>query len=96
MEKTSKGASALIAKITPRQPTGQTAPATGSALKTVTAKQRELLELIIRGETDKACAAQLGVTYSAIRKRTEGLFRKLGAHNKAETVARFLQMPHTG
>ena len=64
--------------------------------RNLTLRQRELLELWLQGETDKACADALGVKYSAVRKRAEGIFRKLGAHNKTEAAGRFLRLGDTG
>jgi DNA-binding NarL/FixJ family response regulator len=62
----------------------------------LTLKQRQLLELMLRGESDKEMASQLNVTYSAIRKRIEGLFRKFKARNKAEVSGHILRLGFLG
>ncbi len=53
----------------------------------VTVKQRELLELVGRGLQDKAIAAALGVSVSAVRQRMHALMVKTGLGSRAELGA---------
>jgi DNA-binding NarL/FixJ family response regulator len=51
-------------------------------MKPLTAKQTELLKLLLCGLPDKQIADKAGVSYGAVRKRFEGLFRKLNTHSR--------------
>ena len=53
----------------------------------VTPRQREILDLAVRGLTDKEIAAELGVAASTIRTRLERFYRENGLRNKSEAVA---------
>lgn len=55
-------------------------------------KQRELLELIGQGLTDKQIAAQLGVSVSAVRQRMQLLTEKTGIANRAGLAALAMSM----
>lgn len=56
----------------------------------LTAKQREVLDLLAEGLTSKEIARELSVSPSAIDQRLKGLKEKLGATNRAE-IARLYQ-----
>jgi len=66
------------------------------SLPVLTFKQRKLLELMLEGVPDKACAAEFGVTYSAIRKRIEGMFTKFGVRSRIELAKVYYRPPDTG
>ena len=46
--------------------------------------QRELLELVSLGQTNKEIAGRLGVSESAVKKRLGRLMRRLGADSRVE------------
>lgn len=50
-------------------------------------RQREILDSIVRGMTNKAIASQLGIRKDGVEKHIEALFSKIGAANRAEAVA---------
>jgi DNA-binding NarL/FixJ family response regulator len=52
-----------------------------------TPRQREILDLAVRGLTDKEIAADLGVAVSTIRTHLERFYRANALRNKAEAVA---------
>jgi DNA-binding CsgD family transcriptional regulator len=58
----------------------------GRALN-VTPRQRQILDLAVRGLTDKEIAADLGVAVSTIRTHLERFYRENGLRNKTGAVA---------
>jgi DNA-binding CsgD family transcriptional regulator len=52
----------------------------------VTPRQREILELAVRGLTDKEIATELGVSVSTIRTHLERFYRENGLRNKSQAV----------
>jgi len=57
---------------------------TGTALSP---RQREILEFIARGATDKEIAAAFGLPKSTVQKQVARLLRRIGARNRAAAVA---------
>lgn len=53
----------------------------------VTPRQGQILDLALRGMTDKEIAADLGVAVSTIRTHLERFYRENGLRNKSEAVA---------
>lgn len=53
----------------------------------VTPRQRQILDLAVRGLTDKEIAVDLGVAVSTIRTHLERFYRQNGLRNKSEAVA---------
>ena len=53
----------------------------------VTPRQREILDLAVRGLTDKEIDADLGVAVSTVRTHLERFYRVNGLRNKSEAVA---------
>lgn len=58
---------------------------------TLTAREKEVLELISRGSRDREIADALVVTESTVKKHVQNVLRKLHARNRAEAVARMRQ-----
>ncbi len=56
------------------------------------AREREQLELLLKGLPDRDISERLQISYEAARSRTKGLRRKLGASTRAQMVARALQL----
>ncbi|MHB8611327.1 MAG: response regulator transcription factor [Candidatus Dormibacteraceae bacterium] len=61
-------------------------PTSGRELH-VTPRQRQILDLAVRGLTDKEIAADLGVAVSTIRTHLERFYRENGMRNKTGAVA---------
>ena len=56
-------------------------------LAALTSREREVLDLIVRGQTNKQIAAQLHQTLRAIEDRRARLMRRVGATSLAELLA---------
>lgn len=56
------------------------------------AREREQLELLLKGLPDRDISERLQISYEAARSRTKGLRRKLGASTRAQMVAKALQL----
>ena len=53
----------------------------------LTKREREILQLVERGTTNKAIATELTVSLSTIRTHVQSILKKLGAHSKLEAVS---------
>lgn len=56
-------------------------------MATLTPREREVLELVIQGKTNKEIAAQLHLTLRAIEDRRSRLMRRVGVNSLAELLA---------
>ena len=54
----------------------------------LTEREREVLDLIAAGSTNKEIAEQLYLSPHTVKEHTSALYRKLGARNRAEAVQR--------
>ena len=54
----------------------------------LTAREREVLEAIASGATNREIAARLFLSPHTVKEHTSALYRKLGARNRAEAVQR--------
>ena len=67
-------------------------PACGAADESsapkLTAREREVLELMSRGARDREIGDRLGLSQFTIKKHVKSLLHKLGARNRVEAVAR--------
>lgn len=66
------------------------APA-GSAPSSLTAREQEVLELLVVGETNSGIARRLFISESTAKAHVGHILRKLGAANRADAVARYLR-----
>ena len=53
----------------------------------LTAREREVLERLVRGERTHAIASGMGVTYSTARTHVQSVLHKLNVHSRLEAVA---------
>ena len=72
------GASALV--LAPRDP--------DELLEPLTARERDVLELLAEGLPNKAIAARLGVSDQTVKFHVAAISGKLGAANRTDTVRR--------
>jgi DNA-binding NarL/FixJ family response regulator len=59
-------------------------------------REREVLDLIAAGSTNREIAAALHLSPHTIKEHTSSLYRKLGARNRAEAVQRAQRVGLTG
>jgi DNA-binding CsgD family transcriptional regulator len=67
----------------PEQPAGSPGPA-----PQLTARQRQILQLLAQGKPPKLIARELGVMETTVRNHIRLLFLALGAHSQLEAIAR--------
>ena len=58
-----------------------------SRLDTLTPREREVFEYVVRGVMNKETAHKLGITERTIKAHRQRLFEKLGAKTVAELVS---------
>jgi two-component system nitrate/nitrite response regulator NarL len=56
-------------------------------LSTLTAREQEVLERIVHGESGQAMAADMQVSYSTMRTHVQNILAKLGVHSQLEAAA---------
>jgi len=54
----------------------------------LSARQRDVLRLLIDGRSNKSIAQQLELSPSTVRTHVENLFERLGVHNRTQAVVR--------
>ena len=54
----------------------------------LTGREREVLDLIAEGSTNREIADRLFLSPHTVKEHTSALYRKLGARNRAEAVQR--------
>ncbi len=59
-----------------------------TSLAILTPRERELLELIVAGASDKEAAARLGITHGTARNSLSAVYRKLQVANRTEAILR--------
>jgi two-component system response regulator DesR len=64
------------------------APTTDQPEPLLTEREREVLELIAAGSTNREIAEQLYLSPHTVKEHTSALYRKLHARNRAEAVLR--------
>jgi DNA-binding NarL/FixJ family response regulator len=58
----------------------------------LTAREREVIELVSSGATNQEIAAALVISESTVKSHVKHILRKLGAANRTEAVSRHLSM----
>ncbi|WP_040599948.1 helix-turn-helix transcriptional regulator [Patulibacter medicamentivorans] len=66
------------------------------ALSELTAREREVLELMVVGATNGAIAEQLVITEGTVKSHVKHILRKLGAVNRSQAIARYLGIAQIG
>lgn len=56
-------------------------------LRLLTAREREVLERLVQGQSTASLAKDMGITYATARTHIQNLLAKLGVHSKLEAVA---------
>lgn len=63
-------------------------PAEPAHIPELTPREREVLDLVAEGLSNRRVAERLGITPSTARKHLESLLRKFAAHDRTELVAK--------
>jgi DNA-binding NarL/FixJ family response regulator len=63
---------------------------------TLSAREREIVERIVAGETSREMAEALGITKSSVDTYRARIFRKLGVDNRAALFARVAELEPPG
>jgi DNA-binding NarL/FixJ family response regulator len=64
------------------------AAATGSELDVLTAREREVVELLAHGMTNKEIAAELFITTNTVKRHLKSIFEKLDVHTRSAAAAK--------
>jgi two-component system response regulator DegU len=63
----------------------------GPAVPSLSRREREILEIISLGRTNRDVGAALGITVHAVKFHLASIYRKLGVANRTEAVVTFLR-----
>ena len=58
----------------------------------LTARENEVLQLLVRGLTNRAIAQELGITQHTVKFHVNAIMSKLGAQSRTEAVVRATQL----
>jgi DNA-binding NarL/FixJ family response regulator len=58
----------------------------------LTPREREVLSLIVVGQSNGAIAARLVISEGTVKSHVKQILRKIGAVNRSEAIARYLGM----
>jgi DNA-binding CsgD family transcriptional regulator len=75
---------------------GMHASAPGPVDDLLTAREREIIEMMVQGRSNRDIADKLHLAPNTIKAQVARLLRKLGASNRAEAVGRYLTMRASG
>ncbi len=56
-------------------------------LKELTGRERDVLEILLKGRLDKEIACELGISVETIKKHNKNIYKKLDARNRGEVIA---------
>lgn len=74
----------------------QKASATGAETVKLTAKEKEVLDLLARGFLYKEIAGQLQINTTAVRQRVHKIYGKLHVQNRTEALNKIFNKPYSG
>ena len=63
-----------------------------AAVSTLTAREREIVQLITEGDSNADIARDLSISLSTVKSHVAQIMRKLRTQNRAQTVARVLEV----
>lgn len=70
---------------------GPSTPSGDSIVKRMTAREREVLELLMDGRSNRAIAEALGIDEATVKAHLGRMLRKTGAHNRVELTLRAIE-----
>ena len=62
----------------------------------LTTREREVIALLVTGQTNSAIAERLVISEGTVKSHVKQILRKLGAVNRSEVIARYLGMIGAG
>jgi len=71
----------------PAEPTHDQKPAANSPLSELTDRERDVLELLVKGDTNRQIADALGITANTVKKHVDHILQKLQVSTRAAAVA---------
>ena len=72
-------------------PSSSSTPSGDSIVKRMTAREREVLELLMDGRSNRAIAEALGIDEATVKAHLGRMLRKTGAHNRVELTLRAIE-----
>jgi DNA-binding NarL/FixJ family response regulator len=72
-------------------PSSSSTPAGDSIVKRMTAREREVLEHLMDGRSNRAIAEALGIDEATVKAHLGRMLRKTGAHNRVELTLRAIE-----
>lgn len=78
---------AEFSRLGERRPGGRREAAEAELIEPLTAREREVLELVVAGASNKEIARRLYVTENTVKYHLKNILQKLHAHNRAQVVA---------
>jgi DNA-binding CsgD family transcriptional regulator len=64
----------------------------GGGLGRLTPRERETMEHVVQGKRNADIARSLFITLATVKRHLDGAYRKLGAQNRAEAIARYAEI----
>jgi len=58
----------------------------------LTARECEVIEHVVQGKRSADIATSMFITLGTVKKHLDNAYRKLGAHNRAEAIARYAEI----
>lgn len=71
-----------------RRQTSAAAAAAREAKASFTGREREIVDLLMQGMSNREIAEALGITEGTVKKHLNHVFRKLGVHSRALLIVR--------
>ena len=82
----------VLAKLLEGGSSASSAPISGDRIeKRMTAREREVLELLMDGRSNRAIAEALGIDEATVKAHLGRMLRKTGAHNRVELTLRAIE-----
>lgn len=57
----------------------------------ITSREKDVVALMYKGLNYTEIASQLNISPATVRKHTENIYKKLGAHNKVEAIHKCIE-----
>lgn len=92
--KATAGGELFVLPLTEREAGHETAHVRTFHEADLTARQREVLDLVAAGNSNKQIARELGISEGTVKVHVNAGFRALGVHNRVNATTALLGLPH--